>query len=495
MALGARPATRRRRRTAHHESFEIQAAPGYDGEDVLPGAHVEFLAKAVVTIPVVVQFEDGTQPTKAMLYWKAGRGTEKWDTWYPHDPVVALRPDAYLIYAKAGAAGEFKSETTEPIEVRSESPPHQLVLTLRERRAVLGRVVFPEGEAPVMAQVHLLAAPEAGGGGENGLLASRRSTFAHYRDGYTFRFTDIASGAYVVGASRDGLAVDVTAAVEVHDQTVDVELEFPSLGPGDSTAVHVRGPDNQPVADANVAVRYPDGRSSGSWAAVRREPGTFWVLNNRGSAGEHLVTATSLRYGTKSQPFAPGPEVTLRFGEPGSLEVTLEGYIGSGLEGMLVVDVERQDGERIAVENAVLLGFFQPIDAGLDAAGMQVFSPLDPGGYVATVRYLGGRRIRTDAIASRAVHVDGGPNRLSIPLPELHSLVVRASSLPEGTPLTISAREGTGARISASATVDAGGVAVFERLPGGEYTIFSAIQGSTRRFSVTVPASGVVVLE
>ncbi len=93
---------------AFKTNWEIDSAPGAHRHDEIVGSDIDFVGKAVISIPVDIRFVDGRQPYKAKVYWTRGKSSSS-ERWYPHATRIQLRPGTYSLQVKAGDESEFAS--------------------------------------------------------------------------------------------------------------------------------------------------------------------------------------------------------------------------------------------------------------------------------------------------------------------------------------------------------------------------------------------------
>jgi hypothetical protein len=179
-------------------------------------------------------------------------------------------------------------------------------------------------------------------------------------------------------------------------------------------------------------------------------------------------------------------ELRVRLEEPASLEVTLAGYLGSGLEGRLQLQLID------ASIDASRTRFYGPMEGSrIGSDGRQTFTPIQSGPYTVNLMWDAGQYGRQSLIAAEPVVVGPGENTLAMTVPKLHTLTVffggdyagRHASLKPRNP-DRSSFWGSSERIGAS------GELLFAGLKAGPYVL--VVRSPERRESMplTVPSAG-----
>lgn len=452
------------------------------------GAEIDFSGRPRASIRATVLLPDGSAPKDANIWERRGTSSSG-NGWTPASPEIDVSPGAFEVYATASAgesrhahghhghAEDFKSDP-QRVTVRAGDPPLELTFRLKSKPGIRGRVIAPQGED---AAVSVYALRFAGGAPPDAerLRRDGKSETVWTRDG-TFALPGITSGTWLVGVGRQEEPLEVTQAVEVTDATVVLDLALPPPDRSRYVALTVAGPDGAPVADASVEVEARSGHdsSSSSVSVLKRGEGTYWVpltdearkawaANEPGAQVTLKVSAADL--GEKAVEIARGQaDAAVRFDTPATLEVTIAGYAGSGLEGALALSLERAEAGA-GDESVMMRRHFSRSrgeDDPLDAEGRQSFGPVEPGAYEVVLSVMNeGSRGRYALPAERVpVRLVAGKNEIAVSLPQLHSLAVLVEK-PGGISLALERFGGIEALADDSRRVR------FEHLPAGTYTL------------------------
>jgi hypothetical protein len=448
------------------------------------GAAVDFVASPSVEVRVEVTSPPGTPLDRLQVRFLLPGGGSMGYGLNADNPVIQVKPGSYRALAIAGPAEEWKSEE-QAVDIPAEGEPPVLRFTVKGSPGIRARVVFPEGEEMQGSRIFLRRLGE-GQKADPALLlnSSDNQTRATERSG-THSWSGLAPGRYGIGVARShNLPVVVVEEVEVIDSMAEVELRMPPLDPAEFVILAVLGPDGKTERDYAVTTGFQSKRlsSSGGVNEVKRADGTRWILHHiQGSSeeadGTWWVAVSSSRYGTVRADYRKGAqrEITIRFEEPGSLTVTLEGYRGHSHEGRLAVAV-------IPAADAAQGRWSRPSSTGVAPEGTQTFDRLQPGEYQVLLQTTGGESSST--VARAAVTLHGGRNEATVKVPALHALTVTGS---EGW---VWVRPKTDPQTGSHARAGADGRAVLDGLPAGEYEIRSGSKSAT----VTIPGTTEVKL-
>lgn len=486
---------------AWHEGHRLQAGGG--AHEAQPGATVDFTATVLVRVPVTVLGPDGRAPARATIEVRvktAGSVQATTQAWTPDEAWVELEPGTYHLVATLEATGggtvmrsmsRFVAEGSEefPLTVEAGHPPPPVTLAIRSQPGVEVTVRFPPAETPTagQARVRLLALP-AGTAPDLDQLARRGKTEFVYGSHRVVAFGPLEPGRYVVGVSRSqGGAIVDSAVVEVADRLVRVELTLPAADPATQLVVRVVGPDGAAIGDASfmLTVRTENSSRGTGLTPVRRADGSY-ALDPPAEAAKHLagerapgrrveLEVNTPSHGSRKVEIGAGQrEVTVRFGAPATLEVTVDGYAGSALAGRLALALVPGTGDADDARSALLMrhhvGDGEP---GLGPNGTQRFGPVEAGAYT----LLASITDRDDGFGGigagrHALTLQPGANRWRMPVPLVYTLTVTVEGDGGGQLELCPASSETGWG-QLRRRVPADGRVVFECVPAGRYRLKS----------------------
>jgi hypothetical protein len=466
---------------ARREGWQIRPTDPRRSYQARPGATLDFIAHAVVRIPITIVMPDGSTPTTAMVM-VAVNGGSSGTGWSAQRPYAELQPGTWEVTAQAGDAQQFKSEP-QTVTVEAGVAPPPLRFELESTGGIRGKVEFAPGEVFQQGRVYLARIPKGQKPDPSRLATSEQSTHLQSWGGPspTFTFSDLTPGRYLVGLGRTYQgAVTVTREVEVRHEVVEVVLEVPPLGREEYVVVSVLDPEGKPLAGAQLAVGRESGgsRSSSGATVIEREDGTRWVLHQEGDADADTtwwVTAVHPQYGKRRVEYGRtrASAVDLRFDKPGTLEVTVTGLVGTRYEGRM---------------RAGLTGWRSFPGDVLDGSGRVTLSGVQPGIYSLALN-LGGDRGRGSQIHTEEVEIRSGENRLRIEVPPLYEVEVLGV---QGRAYVRGTSNGPGrSRFSLNLNASADGRATIDGLPAGEYEVRSG----RKRARFSVPGATTVRLE
>ncbi len=459
--------------------FDVRVAQG-SSYSARPGATVEFVATAVVDVPVRVEFADGTGPADPVLVrWthpERGGGGSAW--WAASDPVVAIEPGSWTLTAEIGK--DVRSAAV-PLTVSVGTAPAPVTLRLAGRNVVQGVVRFDPADV-AWESVDVVLRPK--GSTDRG---------AHEREAkppdWTFRFEDVPLGDHELVVLLDRDAVLASAAVHVTGGAVAQDLVIPKLTPSLALIASVTGADGKPLDARDVSFGLRGSSATGGMGigtrGVRRSDGTFVVL--LGIVPEHMTNAewtlevTSRSLGRMSPVgFDRGTTATVEvcFGEAAKFRPTLVGAEGKAYAGRLSVMLALPGQDDTAAFNT------------------RIGDAVQPGRYIARVLlgadvsgqlYLYRHRV----LARIPVDLRAGDNAVSLNVPELHTLTLVVPGAETGTDVQVHAARRPGRDgFAPQQTVGDGGRVVCPELPAGAYCVTVTLQGETQQMIVQVPAYG-----
>ncbi len=457
--------------------------------DVRPGATVTYLATPVCQAEFDILMPDGTTASSAMLEIKGPRGTIKYG-WRPGLTVTA--PGGKCRIQATGPDGICVSESVEVTYVTG-AMPDKLTLRLRPRPGIHGTVTFADevpsrGVTVALSPVHGSAEPDPS-------ILSRpfRSVRLHGHDGYDYAMADVGPGTYLIGVLIDREPV-VTDTVVVTDGPVERNLVVPAPDPSEVVYVRVLGPDGKPLEQVTLSTAYRSGRRSrsGGGQSVRMPDGRWRVRRQQDEDdeetdgdGHHYLSARSRSLGLTEVEYVPGKdrEITIRFEVPGTLEVTISGYAGSGYEGIVRVLLQHPaEGRRTSGVGA---------DVKMGNDGKTIIGPVVPGAYEIVLTAQQGDR-GTSEVARYPVVVAAGENQKTIGMPRLYTLTVIAEGKYAKKRFGLNSKESS-LRVWGKRPKD--GKLVFRALPAGTYSVQLENDMSGGMMTVRVPGQTTVRFE
>jgi hypothetical protein len=493
---------------AWRDGFDVRATR----ESVHPDATLDFVATPVVPLPVAVLLPDGTPaPRAAVEVRRVGkRDSAATIGWSRDHPSLHVTPGEWKIRATLGDPehgppwSDYLTSAETTCTVAATGEPPRLELRLVPTPCLRGELHFAAGATRERISVHaLLLGP--GAAPDLALLARAPTVREWAADSYCLR--DLAPGRYVVGVSHEWQEPIVThALVDVGPRTVVQDFEVPARDPGHCWFVTVRDPNGKRIDDVEfqLTVHHDHGSRSGGVEVDAQPDGSFLVPvdslvdDSEEPADEAALFAASawpagvrvelgvvsMQFGRKEIDLIPTVHrVEVAYAPPARVAVALQGYVGSGLERRVALQLIVRKGDEELRDDR----FFGESAVGDD--GTESIGPIEPGDYRLQMWLLGRGPNRWDTrlLSELAVTVVAGDNRVGVPIPALYSLTVETAG-PEDPSLVlerIPAQYGTlgGKR-------DASGRLVFEDVAAGDYVLESNFDGS--RMSVTIPTSGVL---
>ena len=254
------------------------------------------------------------------------------------------------------------------------------------------------------------------------------------------------------------------------------DLVVPPLDASDFVILWAYGPNGERLQDIQVStgVRSSHGIGGGGGTALRRSDGSWVVLHfpitgpssDRKPADTiYEVTVHSPRFGDKSVQYRRDEtsEITVTFGDPCVLHVTVEGFRGSGKEDALRVALvgsgAKSSGSMMA---------FQAVP--LDTEGTASFGPYEPGAYD-IVLGLAASRSSVSTIGRFPVTLSQGLNDVTVTLPELYSVTLLVGDSPSKDRLYLERIQGDFDYRRAYGTPEENGAIRFSDLPAGRYEL------------------------
>jgi len=475
---------------AYHEGYSFKAV-GQNTYELKAGTEVEFTGKPLGDLKVSITLPDGTAPEKASILLKFGSGSTRTLPWIRADPWIQLSPGTHTLSATAGESQEFGAPD-QSVEIVEGVTPPPVQFALRDRPGIHGQVVMPAGENKGAVQVYIMSLKPGETPDEKRLRSEGQSTWIHGRSP-KYSFMDLQPGTWAVGLSLDQRTMALIETVEVGRGLATLDLTVPEPNREEYLVVRLEGPGGKLITDVSFSTGYRAGGSSSSGGSrTARMPDGTWhvwhpkVPDSTTETVTYTLSATSQQYGTQNLEYdrTTTSELLLRFEDPGTLEVTIAGYQGSGVEGGVGLIVEPAKGQRNS-------WYYPQRNNRPDSEGRQSFTTLTPGPYRILV-YLKRTGSQYFVAARVPITVKSGKNTETVNLPAFHSLTVLSPVAKEGAHFSISSSGGSGelsfydnARISA-------GKAVFERVPAGTYVLSDRSGSIEGRMEVTIPGQTVV---
>ncbi|MCI0339992.1 MAG: hypothetical protein L0216_02380 [Planctomycetales bacterium] len=488
--------------------WEIKPRGHGGGQRTRPGDRLDFLATAVIEVPVAVLGPDGAEAASATIECvvPSGRGSStSREAWSHARSSVRLRPGTCRLRAVAGGT---TSENEDPrlqsdeqsVTVPREGGVARVTLALKEAPGIRGRVLDPEGGDEESVSVYALKAPPEAAPDPKQIKESGKRVYVGGAHG-TFCFRDLPPGTYLVGAARgwDGPVV-VTESVAVTDRMETRDLALPPPDPGAEVLVRVLGSSGESLADVTFGYRYEEkgSSSSGGVQAVRRPDGSWRISpseefleayrSGKPDSGVKIsVTATSASHGSKTLelPVGQPAPATIRFGPPATLEVTVDGYAGSEFAGR--VKLKLQPAKDKPDPHAVHMRWHEGTSLG--AEGRATLGPVESGEYLLLVLVGAGERRSWESVPAAKVPVSLAPGSrsLRVAMPTLYRLAVIVDGAPKGTQVNLGPAEDAGDWWGSQADTDESGRALFDRVPAGKHTLRVWGTKNAGQMAVTIP--------
>ncbi|MCP5023927.1 MAG: hypothetical protein GY930_19445 [bacterium] len=465
--------------------------------DISVGSEVDFTAKKVLGVQVEVLMPDGSSADKAHLNVRPrsdqGRMTNY--EWSAEEPFLRLVEDRYDIRCYSSDADSLKeaelASETQKLDLKAGQTPEGLTFQLVSRNRITGRIEAPK-EYPSDSQfmIRLMGLSEGQEVDLKALGDSEKEAWG--RPGAEFSFTDLDPGRYVIGAAIGWSGKVVCHQVlELSSGAEIIILEIPPLDGLGALRVTVSDDQGKPLDGVNFSVRKKrdGGSSSNGVNAIQTRDAAYMVTIPQEMHDDYFgatpagtqfsVSVRHNEYGAREIPLTPGQtELAVSFVAPGVLIVEVPGYAGSDYEGRLSLSIDKKSGE---------MGRYRYSGSRrdrIDSEGVRIFEGLEPGMYSITMQLTssGSRRSRSRSqqVASIEVQVRGGENRAQIPIPSLYPLRVHWSDGKEGSTLRLSRIDVDGSRDSMGRKdIDAAGIAMWEDLPAGQYSLVSRSNGSS----------------
>ena len=488
---------------------------------VKPDAVVDFHATLVVRVPVAVRLADGTTPDEVSIVFvgdrRMGRRNEAWRS---ETPWLALEPGSYELKATLGDLETgppwpgFLSSESQRVNVRTDAPPPELTFALKGSPGITGHVKLAPTDVEDSLNVKLLPLQSGKEADLAQLVGSNKQARVDPREG-VYAFKDLSPGRYLVGVVRGWQAPLVARAeVVVVDSMVTQDFVVPALEKGDCIVAKVIAPDGLPLDKVDFVLVYHarnEGQNDNEWSnsvfAARRGLGVYWVVPPHGDGtGEQFppanvryeLEARSAQYGSRRVDVSgPGADVEIRFGEPASLVVTIPGYVGSGFEGRVRLNVEKQNS------NPGGRSWYDGNDNPLGSEGKQTFGPLESGPVriAMTIQSENNSWWQAARVGQLDLTLHPGENSVLFPIPALYSVVIEVPGGANGN-VQLQRRDKGGAvndgEFDGGGTygqIDAQGHCTFSGLAAGDYVAQVWTEKVQGTMNLRVPCGAVVRFE
>ena len=299
---------------------------------------------------------------------------------------------------------------------------------------------------------------------------------------YRFAFENLQPGTYVLFIAPGSHWESPNELlggrrVEVRGGTTFMRFDYPKPARSSYIEVQVVGPDDRILRDAEVGTGFRVGETVGHVEArdsscdpdgIYRVPITSPPSADRADAGEvkRFVRVSAPNLGSVVSDFAMGPEpkITIRLKETARVNFRLEDLNEEISEGVVVRLRPLPDSAWTPTRPPLPME-----DIRFLWADETRFDPVQPGEYLIEMiaRYHSNDEC---AISSEVIHLESGEAKVSMRMPKLNSLRVRAPGMKVG--LTVFLRlSGNREACSLEAELDHDGQVLFNALPEGKFDI------------------------
>ena len=483
--------------------------PDVSASRVKVGTEVDFSAEPVVEVPVQVVELDGAAASSAVLSadrkGQDGRGARY--AWSPEEAFVRLVPGKYELTAyssesRSTSDAERNSEAQE-ITIEAGATPAALRFELRGRLGIRGTVKLAKGD--LKSDYLMLRCMPLGPQQEVDLEALANADRQEWaQPGSEYTIADLEPGRYVVGAARSWSSpIAVHQVVEVTTGMVRCDLELPPVDLSRVLRIVVLDASGETLDDVrfSLSVKRKGGSHSSGENPMRDDDGAYLLAFESEEASAYFddadtsatfkLTLNHEEHGRREVELVRGQtELSVTFSVPGTLEVTVAGYVGSGYEGRLQVSAAKKGNDT----RMHFFGFGG--EDGLSPEGVQELTGLEPGLHTVTLnaraKGSSSRSYSTTTIDSVEVEILPGANAVQLRIPVLYSLRVHWADGKEGANMAMRLEDGEDnfGFGSNSASLDAQGYAEFSELRAGNY-LLSSWGGSVQQMRVTIPCKDV----
>ncbi|MDF1836328.1 MAG: hypothetical protein P1V35_00535 [Planctomycetota bacterium] len=468
------------------------------------GSELDFIAKPVIQVPVQVLLPDGMQPERAVIDLNRKgkvRQRRSYD-WTPDEPFLRVVPGRYEVRAyshdeRGNDLAELASKETK-LQVKLDETPEGLTLELAPRLGISGFLKAEKGfhnRSSCTVRMLALTADQ-----EVDLKALKNSDTTEWAQvGTRFSFPDLEPGRYVIGVGRDWSSPIVAhEVIELVDQMAEMDLTIPAVDRSHSIRVLALDVDGVPVDDVRFNISESGaGRSNSRGLDSMRDGDSGYLLTlpdrytenyfgKNKSDLTYALSATHEDFGTSKVDLTRGQtEVSITFQVPGTLAVTIPGYLGSGREGRVTVSAKKKSDEEEHY-------FYGHEKGNVDVDGVSRLEGLEPGLYVVTMVVNPAKQDDHSWTPGRTVNsaefeVRGGENSMRLVMPTLYDLRVHWADAEEGTTIQLQSRESANNPFGfGQMTFDSSLTVTWTDLPAGDYTLQS-YGGESSAMEITVP--------
>ncbi len=468
------------------------------------GSEMDFIAKPIVEVPVQVLMPDGMQPERAVI-WLSRKGRNnrgRTYEWTPDEAFLRVVPGRYVVRAysydeRGNELAEFASKE-QKLQVKLGEQPAEISIELAPRLSITGFLKAAKGfHNRNSCRIRLLALTEDQ---ELDLKTLKDSETTEWSQiGSRFTFSDLEPGRYAIGIGREWSSPIIDhEIVELVDKTIEVDLELPAVDFSRSLTVLAQDAQGVPIDDVDFRFKVKKGNGSstnGLQTTPDEEAGYTITIpgeyeEDYFAKGEHtseyFLKASHSEYGSTEIELTPGQtEATITFKVPGSLAISIPGYLGSGREGRVALTAEKKGREG----NHYYFGNEQ---GNVDVDGVCRLEGLEPGLYLVSMTVM---PVKSDdhswnpgrKVNSAEFEVRGGENHMNLALPALYDLRVHWSEATEGATLHLQSKDAADLPFGFGNTAfDSNQVITWHDLPAGEYTL-QHYAGESQVMDVSVP--------
>ncbi|MEZ6010044.1 MAG: hypothetical protein R3F05_20105 [Planctomycetota bacterium] len=332
----------------------------------------------------------------------------------------------YEVTATSSDGHRYRSQS-EQVTVQIGQPPPVVQLHLVERTALKVTVLPADGDAPIpiglrRSACSLGCGPRSRAPRRRAAAPSPAPAASGLPHSFAFTLSDVEPGTWLVGAYRgqEGPLL-ASQVVEVTSGQNETTLKLPPALRSDYALLNVRGPDGLPLDELKFRTAFQTGTSfvSTPLAAVARvASGAYRVFHLGRSTMDAkgichiLIEHRDLGSRSLSYPAGLAPMLGVRFSEPASVEVVLEGVEGDRYDGRFSVNLAPDTWWTEVQARA-------RAQAAVGEKGRAAFSQLQPGDHLLALRVARGHHGNTSLVEER-VDVREGSQTIRVRVPTLY---------------------------------------------------------------------------